>query len=122
MATSKKRLGRGLGNLISGGLGNTQSKDSPEKKKPGAKRSTGTKSKTPQVAKPATVATLPPPGTDEKEFREIHLYKIEPNPYQPRREIEEDKIKDLAESIRSEGLLQPIVVRSKGEDAYELIA
>jgi ParB family chromosome partitioning protein len=52
---------------------------------------------------------------------EITLGAIIPNPRQPRREFDETGIKELAESIRSEGLLQPITVR-KVKDGYELIA
>lgn len=40
----------------------------------------------------------------------IEVDKIKPNPYQPRREFEEDKLKDLANSIRQYGLLQPLTV------------
>ena len=40
----------------------------------------------------------------------IELDKIKPNPYQPRREFEADKLRDLADSIRQYGVLQPLVV------------
>lgn len=43
----------------------------------------------------------------------IELEKIKPNPYQPRREFDEIKLKDLADSIRMYGLLQPLVVTRK---------
>jgi len=49
----------------------------------------------------------------------VHL--VEPNPYQARREIAAEQLAELAESIRSEGLLQPIVVRRHGE-RFQLIA
>jgi ParB family chromosome partitioning protein len=49
----------------------------------------------------------------------VHL--IEPSPYQARREITPEQLSELAESIRSEGLLQPIVVRKTG-DKFQLIA
>jgi ParB family chromosome partitioning protein len=56
--------------------------------------------------------------------------KIEPNPYQPRREFDEERLKSLAESIRQYGVLQPLVVVRKEvekmfgglESRYELIA
>ena len=54
-------------------------------------------------------------------FTEIPVGLVTENPYQPRREIDEEALKGLAESIREEGLLQPIVVR-KVADGYELIA
>jgi len=43
----------------------------------------------------------------------VELEKISPNPYQPRREFDEVKMKDLAESIRMYGVLQPLVVTRK---------
>ncbi len=49
------------------------------------------------------------------------MHLIEPSPYQARREIAPEHLNELAESIRSEGLLQPIVVRKTGEK-YQLIA
>lgn len=60
----------------------------------------------------------------------IELEKIKPNPYQPRREFDEARLKDLADSIRMYGVLQPLVVTRKEyekEDGglaveYELIA
>ena len=60
----------------------------------------------------------------------IEVEKISPNPYQPRREFDQDKLKGLAESIRQYGVLQPLVVTQKEihrDDGgmsvqYELIA
>lgn len=43
----------------------------------------------------------------------IELEKVSPNPYQPRKEFDQDKLKDLAESIRMYGVLQPLVVTRK---------
>ncbi len=49
------------------------------------------------------------------------MHLVEPSPYQARREIAPEQLAELAESIRSEGLLQPIVVRRQGEK-FQLIA
>jgi ParB family chromosome partitioning protein len=43
----------------------------------------------------------------------IEIEKVIPNPYQPRREFDQDKLKDLSESIRMYGVLQPLVVTRK---------
>lgn len=51
---------------------------------------------------------------------EIEISKIRPNPYQPRKAFSEEKIRELAESIRQKGLVQPLVVRRVGSD-FELI-
>ncbi|PZD96621.1 stage 0 sporulation protein J [Paenibacillus sambharensis] len=52
---------------------------------------------------------------------EVSLSQLRPNPYQPRKTFDEDAIKELAESIKQHGIIQPIIVRSvvKG---YEIIA
>ena len=88
----KSRLGRGLGGLIS------------------AAKPLG-------AAHPAPAAHVPhAPG-----YLEIQVHLVEPSPYQARREIAPEQLTELAESIRSEGLLQPIVVRRLGEK-FQLIA
>lgn len=51
---------------------------------------------------------------------EIRLDEIVPNPYQPRRLFDQEKLDELAESIRKHGVLQPIVVRKAGE-RYEIV-
>lgn len=73
--------------------------------------------KPPVTAAPAPVPHAPlSPG-----YLEIQVGQVEPSPYQARREIAPEQLTELAESIRSEGLLQPIVVRRHG-DKYQLIA
>ncbi len=52
----------------------------------------------------------------------IEIDKIKPNPYQPRQEFEDKNIKDLAESIREYGILQPLIVTRTGRGSYQLIA
>ena len=56
-----------------------------------------------------------------KQIQDLELDKIVPNRYQPRREFSDDSIKELAETLDKDGLLQPIVVREDG-DQYEIIA
>lgn len=60
--------------------------------------------------------------SDEDVLREVEIEKIVPNKYQPRREFTEEKIKELAESIKQNGLLQSITVRDMENGFYELIA
>lgn len=50
----------------------------------------------------------------------IDIDKIEPNPYQPRREVDQEKIDELANSIKSCGLIQPILVRRSGY-GYQIV-
>ncbi len=50
----------------------------------------------------------------------IDIEKISPNPFQPRRDIAEEKIEELAQSIKTSGLIQPVVVRRVGS-SYQLV-
>lgn len=66
------------------------------------------------------------PGA-EKEVRpadgsDIEVAKITANPYQPRGRFDDDKFQELVSSVRVHGVLQPIVVRTKGDGEYELVA
>jgi ParB family transcriptional regulator, chromosome partitioning protein len=58
----------------------------------------------------------------EQEIVDIDCTIIKPNPYQPRTEINNDEIKELASSISAQGLLQPILVRQKGNSEFEIIS
>ena len=51
----------------------------------------------------------------------VDVDRITPSPFQPRRTFDDAKIEELAASIRNQGIIQPLVVRRKG-DGYELIA
>ena len=57
----------------------------------------------------------------DKQIQDIKLAKIKANPNQPRREFSDASIRELASTLDKDGLLQPIVVREKG-DGYEIIA
>ncbi len=53
---------------------------------------------------------------------ELSLKQLSPGRYQPRRIIHEAELETLANSIRTQGIIQPILVRKTGEDHYEIIA
>src|ERR1700680_934447 len=55
------------------------------------------------------------------EVEYMNAKEIEPNPHQPRQEFAEDKLKELADSIKESGLLQPIIVRKHGKK-YQIVA
>jgi ParB family chromosome partitioning protein len=59
---------------------------------------------------------------DAAEVRQIPVGSISPNPHQPRREFSEEALNDLAASIETRGVLQPVMVRPLGDDKYELVA
>jgi len=67
-------------------------------------------------------AILPRSRAEEVGFREVALDLIVPNPRQPRREFDEAALLALADSIRSRGVLQPIVVRPVSGGTFELVA
>lgn len=93
-----KRLGRGLDALL-------------------GERPTHTP---PATAEPIAAPPLLPPETP---FRDIPVDAIDANHYQPRKEFRPDELQELAGSIRTTGLLQPITVRAiPGKGRFELVA
>jgi len=58
----------------------------------------------------------------EGELRTLPIQYIQPGKYQPRRHWNDEALDELAASIKAQGLIQPVVVRSIGKNSYELIA
>jgi ParB family chromosome partitioning protein len=54
--------------------------------------------------------------------RELPIASISPNPFQPRRRFDDEAIRELATSIKSNGVLQPVLVRMVAPDTYQLVA
>jgi len=97
MAVKKRGLGRGLDALlsdVSGSHGYTETNDGENS------------------------ASAP----QDDNLRELAINIIEPGRYQPRRDLNPETLEELASSIRSQGLMQPIVVRPIANDRYEIIA
>jgi ParB family transcriptional regulator, chromosome partitioning protein len=69
------------------------------------------------VAPPQSVQST----TSDDPKTEVDIDTISPSPFQPRRAFDEIKLEELATSIRNQGIIQPLVVRPKGE-RFELIA
>jgi ParB family chromosome partitioning protein len=63
-----------------------------------------------------------PAHETEGELRTLEIAAIQPGKYQPRHHFDTEPLDELAASIKSQGLIQPIVVRSIGPGRYELIA
>ena len=51
----------------------------------------------------------------------VKITKVEPNPNQPRKQFDEDKLQELADSIKRHGIIQPIIVQDRN-DHYEIVA
>ena len=58
----------------------------------------------------------------ESAYRELPIYKVEPNPDQPRREFDEEELQALADSISVHGVIQPLTVREMPNGYYQIIA
>lgn len=114
-AAPKSRLGRGLGGLIAA------AKPAQAPAPAASPQATDGAAKTAAAAAPVAAPAPAPAPTGAPGYQEIAVNLIEPSPYQARREIPPEQLSELAESIRSEGLLQPIVVRKTGEK-FQLIA
>lgn len=64
----------------------------------------------------------PSPYESISTMTEISVHHIETNPFQPRTRFDEDALHELAESIKIQGIIQPITVRQLGKDQYQLIS
>ena len=61
-------------------------------------------------------------AVQESAYRELPIYKVEPNPDQPRREFDEEELQALADSISVHGVIQPLTVREMPNGYYQIIA
>lgn len=101
MSSKRKGLGKGLDALLSAGLG---------------------------VTAPAPEMPVNPSEADQKiEYKDgklahLPVELIQRGKYQPRRDMHPEALEELAESIKVQGVMQPIVVRGIGEGRYEIIA
>ncbi|MGB0864903.1 MAG: ParB/RepB/Spo0J family partition protein [Granulosicoccaceae bacterium] len=108
MATKKRALGKGLEALL-GGSPDLNALEQPLQSAP---------AKTPESAEMPAAATE---TADGESLRDISVDLITRCAFQPRRHFDEAALRELADSIVSQGLIQPIVVRPKG-DGFELVA
>lgn len=73
-----------------------------------------------EADKKQSEVTLPVP---ESEYRQVPIEFLRPGAYQPRRTMAPDALDDLAQSIKSQGVMQPLIVRAVSDGAgYEIIA
>lgn len=99
--TKRKGLGRGLDALLgTGGNGGSPA----------------------DVIKHATEAAAAPEAGLDGKLKELPVEFLQRGKYQPRRDMHQEALEELAESIKSQGVMQPIVVRPIGENRYEIIA
>ena len=72
--------------------------------------------------KPQIISPVQNASTDENSVCELKLVDIEPNRDQPRKEFDEEKLSELAESIRQHGVISPIIVKRSANGFYGIIA
>jgi len=59
---------------------------------------------------------------ESRDLNKVPIEFIKPNPHQPRKFFDKNSLEDLSQSIKVQGVIQPIVVRKKAENNYEIIA
>lgn len=125
MARQRAGLGRGLNALMGIDESNNEVNESKEKpviEEAGKETDQTRKATTNRVKKTEKkTGELEEKTTDDRDSFEVELSKIEANPDQPRTHFDEDELNELADSIKKNGLLQPILVRKIG-DKYQIIA
>ena len=105
------RLGRGLSSLMG----------SPVAVEPAASQPVPDAPSTPAIAPPAPTGSPSVPA-DTSPLQHLAVSEIEPNRQQPREHFDPEALKSLAQSIKTDGVMQPIVVRQRKEGGYELVA
>jgi len=71
-------------------------------------------------ATPAAIASPEPQPGDR--LASLPVGQLSPGKYQPRKDMRESALDELAESIKAQGVIQPVVVRALGKDRYEIVA
>ena len=69
----------------------------------------------------ALISSGEPLGSETKATQTVSIDRIDPATEQPRKRFDDEKLKELAESIRNEGIIQPIVVQENGS-RYTIVA
>jgi ParB family transcriptional regulator, chromosome partitioning protein len=100
MSTKKSALGKGLSALLEGNVTTDQESVA--------------------IGQPVADASMPKQSPGGVSL--IPLQQIEANPFQPRTEFDEAALKELAESIQMQGIIQPITVRRMSHDRYQIIS
>ena len=103
MSAKKRGLGRGLDALLSS-----------SKPTPSASKEKDTSNVTEAVKNAA--------GPNNSELQKLPIEFLHSGKYQPRKDMSEEALEELASSIRSQGIIQPIVVRPIAQNSFEIIA
>lgn len=119
-SNKKKGLGRGLGSLLGGPANETVTPPAPTVPKTMNPPAGATAA---SAAMPApTAAPVAPPVDPESKIWKVGIDKLSPGEYQPRRHFEKEPLQELAQSIKENGILQPIVARRRKDGKLEIVA
>lgn len=128
---SHKGLGKGLGVLFGGGKQGIEEKKQvnqvltdlkPVKEKKVKDSSKTSRIKTEIKTKTKLEEDTKPESLTKEHYQYLSLKDIEPNPYQPRKQFNDESLLELSESIKHSGLIQPLIVRPQGNGKYLIIA
>lgn len=111
MASTKKRLGRGLDALMAQNTSAEPQEEPVTEKKSAPKAKSG-----PALDLPAGIES------DSNGTLWVDPKLLKPNPHQPRTTFSEDALNELADSIREQGVLQPITIQDAGDGSFYIIA
>lgn len=70
----------------------------------------------------ALIEDFPAETSEKSPYQLLPIYKVEPNPDQPRQDFDEEELQALADSIAVHGVIQPLTVRETGTGYYQIIA
>jgi ParB family chromosome partitioning protein len=133
MTQPKRGLGRGLDALFGGAATPTAEPEAHERQAPPESRVAAGPTAPPPAARepepepryeprPAPVAVAPAPPARSRGPEVLDIDLISPNPEQPRTNFEPEKLRELSESIREHGVIQPLIVSRDDDGGYFLIA
>jgi len=122
--TAKKKLGRGLDALLSRSGSGTMSSLLGENSKQGTEEVDNKPDAESSVAvgEPNRQAAIAADSGSDATLRNIPIDLIQPGKYQPRTDMHETSLEELANSIKQQGVMQPIVLRPVSSTRYEIIA
>ncbi|WP_415063653.1 ParB/RepB/Spo0J family partition protein [Bdellovibrio sp.] len=118
-SNKKKGLGRGLGSLL-GGPAPTETPAPKATPAVTAEINTNQKPSIPVTSQQAT--PVAPPVDPESKIWKVAIDKLSPGQYQPRRQFDKEPLQELAQSIKENGILQPIVARRTTSGKLEIVA
>lgn len=114
MTTKKRGLGRGLDALL--GTGNSRSQENQGEKNEAAVEVAINPDLAAESGQPVITSN------ENNSLKYLPVEFIQPGKYQPRLDMRPESLEELANSIKAQGVMQPIVVRSISSDMYEIVA